>query len=72
MSTCIETGIGQDSEEGCEEGYESGKQSKVGKRILMIGLEKFGWRGLDTKSLSRLSISKVKQVLIEGYCTEES
>ena len=55
----------QDSEEGCEEGYESGKQRKVSKRT-DDRLEKFGWRGLDTEALSGLSICEVKQVLKES------
>ena len=32
-------------------------------RHLMTGLEMFGWRGVNTEALSRLSINEVKQVL---------
>ena len=42
-----------------EGGYESGKQSKVGKRPG----DNLGWRGLDTEALSGLSMNEVKQVL---------
>ena len=41
---------------------------KVGSRVkwvrdLVIGWEKFGWRGLDTEALSGLPMNEVKQVL---------
>ena len=43
------------------------KAMKVGSRVkwvrdMMIGLEKFEWKGLDTQALSGLLMSKVKQV----------
>ena len=48
MGTCNEARRGQDSEGGCDGGYESGKQSKVSKRpgdrLGEVWMDRFGHR----------------------------